>query len=265
MRDLRLLHRSGRSAASPPARGRRAHRPRPRRPRGRSRRQRYGPHRQAAHGSPAHPGAGAEAAQHRLQLRRQLVVTRAQLHNRWRDRRLRGSAGAAARRIQLALGLGQRVAGARHVLGQQADLLAVEPRVHALHQPVSGRGSAAIASSCSRTSARSSSRRCLSHSCALVTAPYLAPAATSRSTSIAMLTAAAAITGSSAVNETSRTCDAFTGATVSAACTACSVALRAGSSAGPGSSPAGGARRGTTARWIVESTRPGHDGGRCRY
>ena len=43
------------AAVSPPARGRRAHRPRSRRPRGRSRRRRSDPRRQAAHGSPARP------------------------------------------------------------------------------------------------------------------------------------------------------------------------------------------------------------------
>ena len=77
---------------------------------------------------------GAEPAEHRLQLARQLVVTRAQLHHRWRDRRLRRRAGPAARRIEPTLGLGQRIAGVRHVLAQQADLLAAEARVHGAGQ-----------------------------------------------------------------------------------------------------------------------------------
>ena len=82
--------------------------------------------------------AGAQAPLHRLQLRRQLIMAYAERRHGRRDRRLCGSADAASRGIQFALGFGERVAGARQVLGQQADLLAVEPRVHALDQAVLG-------------------------------------------------------------------------------------------------------------------------------
>ncbi len=82
--------------------------------------------------------AGTEASERRLQLRGQLVVVRPQLHNRRCDRRLRGGAGPAAGGVQLPFRLGQRAAGTHQVFGQQADLFAVEPRVHAFHQAVLG-------------------------------------------------------------------------------------------------------------------------------
>jgi len=80
----------------------------------------------------------AEAAQHGLQLGGQLIVACAQLHHGRRDGGLRCGASPAAGGVQLALCLGQGTAGAGQVLGQQADLLAVEPGVHTLDQPLAG-------------------------------------------------------------------------------------------------------------------------------
>ena len=60
----------------------------------------------------------------------------AQLNHRRCDGRLRRGPGAAAGGVQLPFGLGQGAAGTRQVFGQQADLLALQPRVHALDQTV---------------------------------------------------------------------------------------------------------------------------------
>lgn len=62
----------------------------------------------------------------------------AQLNHRRRDCRLRRGPGTAAGSVQLPLGLGQGAAGTRQILGQQADLLAIQPGVHALDQTVAG-------------------------------------------------------------------------------------------------------------------------------
>ncbi len=79
-----------------------------------------------------------KSSQHRLQLCRQLIMSRAQLHHRRRDRRLCSGADPSAGGVQLRLRLGQRVAGMLQVLGQQADLFTSEPRMHALHKAVPG-------------------------------------------------------------------------------------------------------------------------------
>ena len=69
------------------------------------------------------------------------------------------------------------------------------------------------------------------------------------------------MTGSSEVNDTSSTRDPFSGVMVSAARTAVSVALRAGSSRGPDSEAAGSGAGANSIRWIAASVRSGHDGG----
>jgi hypothetical protein len=66
--------------------------------------------------------AGPEPSQHRLQLRGKLIVARPHLHDRRRDRRLRGSAGPSAGGVQLSFRLGQCATSLREVLGQQAEL-----------------------------------------------------------------------------------------------------------------------------------------------
>ncbi len=73
-----------------------------------------------------------------LQLRGQCAVLLTQGDHARRHRRQRSGAGAVARGIQSALGVGQVGAGPREVLGELADLLGVQPGMDALHQALAG-------------------------------------------------------------------------------------------------------------------------------